>query len=128
MLFLNNRMKGTTLDDSSKDSTKTLLKTLDDGGAGLLGASPMLEGLTTMKTSHNAAYQGSTIDAITGAESDTSVVGKVEDVKDRDTRLAETAGIKALTLDNQVAQVPLIDDSYWRQVEVNSSNGTVCSY
>ena len=31
-------------------------------------------------------------------------------------------------VDNTVAKASLIDDSYWRSIEVNSDNGTVCSY
>ena len=31
-------------------------------------------------------------------------------------------------VDNTVAKATLIDDSYWRSIEVNSENGTVCSY
>jgi len=27
-----------------------------------------------------------------------------------------------------VAQAGLIDDSYWREININSENGTVCSY
>ena len=31
-------------------------------------------------------------------------------------------------VDNTVAKASLIDDSYWRSIEVMSENGTVCSY
>ena len=31
-------------------------------------------------------------------------------------------------VDNTVAKANLIDDSYWRSIEVMSENGTVCSY
>ena len=31
-------------------------------------------------------------------------------------------------IDNEVARASLIDDSYWRGLDINSENGTVCSY
>ena len=31
-------------------------------------------------------------------------------------------------IDNEVTKASLIDDSYWRGLDVNSENGTVCSY
>ena len=126
MLFLNNRMQGHSLDDHSKDSTKELLNTLEEGGAGIFGTSPMLEGLTTRKTSQNATYQENKGIVASGNGEAVTESGEISEVKVRS--LAEVSESKALNIDNQVAQVPLIDDSYWRQVEINSQNGTVCSY
>ena len=69
--------------------------------------SGVYEGFTIHKTSTSPEVQGTPItDAID---------------------LAESEQAKAI-VDNQVAKAPLLDDSYWRTIVINSEQGTVCSY
>ena len=65
----------------------------------------MLEGFTIKKTSLNSSIQGTEV-------ADESLIVDQTDFK----------------IDNEVARASLVDDSYWRQLDVDSENGTVCSY
>lgn len=77
----------------------------EEDGFGLFGSSPLLEGLTSRKTSFNADYNSE-------PETDSSLTNGSTDFK----------------VDNSVAKASLIDDSYWRSIDINSEHGTVCSY
>ena len=91
-------MQGHSLDDHSKDSTKELLNTLEEGGAGIFGTSPMLEGLTTRKTSQNATYQENKGIVASGNGEAVTESGEISEVKVRS--LAEVSESKALDIDN----------------------------
>ena len=114
MLQVNNQMHGVTLSEDSQASTIQLLNMQEDE-EGLFGIFPIFEGYTTKKTNSNPTLQGSIQDAMT--------VSEVITLAQKDGEAS-----KEIKVDNNVAQVSLIDDSYWRSIEVNSVNGTVCSY
>ena len=99
-------MHGQVLDAGSQISTKTLLNQETDQS--WFGASVLFEGWSTRKTSANAEFEGTSI-------ADDSLYAD------------ETAAL-SFKIDNEVAKASLIDDSYWRGLDINSENGTVCSY
>lgn len=74
---------------------------------GWFGASVLFEGWSTKKTSASLEF---------------------EDTNLADTSIYEDASALTLKTSNEVAKATLIDDSYWRSLDVNSENGTVCSY
>lgn len=104
MLAVNNEMHGAILDDSSQISTKTLLNKEDNGW---FGAKPLFEGWSTRKTSANMVFDGTLVDTESLYVEDSDLNYKIA---------------------NEVTKASLIDDSYWRALDINSENGMVCSY
>ena len=105
MLAMNNEMHGTILDKSSQVATKTLLNQEED--LGWFGASVLFEGWSTKKTTSSFQY---------------------EDTNLANNSLYQDQSAFTLKTENEVAKATLIDDSYWRGIDVKSENGTVCSY
>ena len=68
----------------------------------------LFEGWSTRKTSANAEFEGTNIA--------------------NDSLYADETAVMSFKIDNEVARASLIDDSYWRGLDINSENGTVCSY
>ena len=95
MLAMNNEMHGTVLDQSSQISTKTLLNQEED--LGWFGASVLFEGWSTKKTSASLQY---------------------EDTNLANNSLYQDQSVLTLKTVNEVAKATLIDDSYWRGLDV----------
>ena len=74
---------------------------------GWFGASVLFEGYSVGKTSLYAEFDGTNVGEDYIYEDESELTFKI---------------------DNEVAKASLIDDSYWRALDINSENGTVCSY
>jgi len=94
------------LDSYTQDTTQSLLSNAGDGVGAVLGPNGLFESLFIAQTSQNALLKDSAVEkAVSDAEN-----------------------VKQFKVVNEVARVPLLDDSYWRSIVVNSINDTVCSY
>ena len=107
-LVLNNETTGKLLDGKTQDSTRSLIAKEGPAELGNLSMSGIFEGYTISKSSVSPELKGTPVTDAIEVEVDPHEQAK--------------------KLDNQVAKAPLIDDSYWRSIVVNSENGTVCSY